>query len=149
MLNKSKSPKGAADTLIGAGTEAEGALKTPTGLRIEGEFRGELESEGNVVIGKTGIARCSILARDVTIAGKVFGDVWSSGKLTILPGGHLDGNAQTALLIVHEGGCFNGTVRMKPSEGAAARLQPAVSAPAGPQADPSAESSGKRDKKAV
>jgi cytoskeletal protein CcmA (bactofilin family) len=105
--------RGMTDTLIGAGTEMDGHLKSETGVRIEGVFKGELESKGDIVIGEGGVAKSNITAHDVTIAGKVFGDVHTRGKLIITSTGQLHGNSHAAILNVHEGGILNGSSKME------------------------------------
>ncbi|WP_373231247.1 polymer-forming cytoskeletal protein [Cohnella sp.] len=110
--NKKLSPN-ITDTLIGAGTEMDGHLKSQTGVRIEGTYKGEIDSKGDIVIGEGGVVRSNIIARDVTIAGKVYGDVHTRGKLTITAAGQLHGNAFAAILIVQEGGILNGSSTME------------------------------------
>jgi cytoskeletal protein CcmA (bactofilin family) len=133
--------KGMTDTLIGAGTEMDGQLKSEAGVRIEGVFKGEIESKGDIVIGEGGVAKSNITARDVTIAGKVYGDVHTRGKLIITSTGLLHGNAHAAILNVHEGGILNGSSKMERVEGKTI----------GNDSDPSSESAGSSvgaDKKA-
>lgn len=105
------------DTLIGAGTEMDGHLESETSVRIEGVFKGEIESKGDIVIGEGGVAKSNITARDVTIAGKVYGDVQTRGKLIITSTGQLHGNSHAAILNVHEGGILNGSSTMERVEG--------------------------------
>ncbi|MFB9278565.1 bactofilin family protein [Cohnella cellulosilytica] len=100
------------DTLIGAGTEFNGLMKSEADVRIEGAYQGDIESKGNIVIGESGVARSNLAAREVTIAGKVYGDVHTFGKLVITATGQLHGNAQSAVLLVQEGGILNGSSRM-------------------------------------
>ncbi|MBB6671679.1 bactofilin family protein [Cohnella nanjingensis] len=137
MFKKKKKPSpSTTDTLIGAGTEMEGALKSQAGIRIEGVFKGEIDTRGDVVVGASGVARSNVAARDVTIAGKVYGDVVTKGRLTILSGGQLNGNLTAGVLVIHEGGQLNGVSHMERSE---AKTAVAV--------DPAAERD-KADKKA-
>lgn len=102
----------AADTLIGQGTRAEGTLICQASLRIEGEFRGDIECKADVVVGESGVARSNISARDITISGKVFGDVVTTGRLTIMSSGQLFGSASAASLMVQDGGILSGSCRM-------------------------------------
>lgn len=111
MFRESKN-KGAADTFIGQGTRAEGSLVSEGGLRIEGEYRGDIECKGDVIVGECGVARSNIAARDITIAGKVFGDVVTSGRLTLAASGQLHGNASAHTLLIQDGAVFNGSCRM-------------------------------------
>jgi len=108
----SKRRAGTTDTLIGAGTEFNGLMKSEADVRIEGAYHGDIESKGSIVVGKGGVARSNITARDVTIAGKVYGDVHTLGKLIITATGQLHGNSQAAVLHVQEGGILNGSSRM-------------------------------------
>ncbi|NIK78347.1 cytoskeletal protein CcmA (bactofilin family) [Paenibacillus castaneae] len=103
----------ATDTLIGQGTLGEGKIICEASLRIEGEYRGDIECKGDVIIGECGIARSNITARDVTVAGKVFGDILTTGRLIITSSGHLSGNITAHTLIVQDGGMLNGKCSME------------------------------------
>lgn len=103
----------ATDTLIGQGTLTEGKMMCEANLRIEGEYRGDIECKGDVIIGECGIARSNITARDVTVAGKVFGDISTKGRLIITSSGHITGNLSANTLIVQDGGMINGSCRME------------------------------------
>lgn len=100
------------DTLIGQGTHIEGKLICEASLRIEGEYSGDIECLGDIIIGESGIARCNITAKDLTIAGKVFGEIVTKGRLTITATGQVTGNVVAQTLIIHDGGMINGTCRM-------------------------------------
>ncbi|CAM4475675.1 bactofilin family protein [Paenibacillus tarimensis] len=114
------------DTLIGQGTVAEGKISCEAGLRVEGEYRGDITCKGDVIIGECGVARSNIEARDVTIAGKVYGDIQTTGRLTITSSGQLHGNVAAKALIILDGAVLNGSCRMndKQSEGAKTGSQP-------------------------
>jgi len=101
------------DTLIGQGTHAEGKMVCEAGLRIEGEYRGDIECVGDVIVGECGLARSNISARDVTIAGKVYGDIVTKGRLTITATGQLHGNINAHSFIMQDGGIFTGACRME------------------------------------
>jgi len=104
------------DTLIGQGTTIDGHLTCQTNLRIEGHFQGEIEASGTVTVGEQGVATANIQARELVIAGKVYGDVTTKGKLIITGKGQFHGNYQGSSIIIHEGGIFSGESRMEKSE---------------------------------
>ncbi len=104
------------DTLIGQGTVLEGKLECEAGIRIEGEFRGEIACKGDVTIGESGIARSTIEARDVTIAGKVFGEVKTNGRLTVTASGELHGNVEANTMVIQDGAVLNGLCLMEKTE---------------------------------
>jgi len=138
MFGNRRKP-GVTDTLVGAGTVFNGLMKSEADVRIEGDYHGDIESKGSIVIGESGVAKSNITARDVTIAGTVYGDVHTFGKLVITATGQLHGNAQSAILFVQEGGVLNGGSRMdggdKKSAGSEIGAPPvgsgALGAPAG------------------
>ncbi|ANS73399.1 hypothetical protein AWM70_01370 [Paenibacillus yonginensis] len=99
-------------TLIGQGSDMEGTLRSESGIRIEGIFRGEIESSGEVVIGASGEAHSNIKGSTIIVAGKVFGDVVAEGRLTLLENGHIVGNIDARSLVISEGGRLNGETRM-------------------------------------
>ena len=106
--NKKKRASGRTDTLIGPGSEVEGVLQCEDDLRIDGRFNGSIESQGCVTIGEAAIARSNISAREVIVAGKVYGDVTAENKLTITTTGQMYGDVHAASLIVMEGGLLHG-----------------------------------------
>lgn len=117
MLSRSKSKNSlmSTDSLIGRGTEVEGALSCEANVRIEGNFNGVIESRACVTIGEHAVARSDISAREVIIAGKVYGDVQAEGKLTITPTGQMFGDVLAAsALVIAEGGILNGSSKMEP-----------------------------------
>ncbi|KOR82499.1 bactofilin family protein [Paenibacillus solani] len=111
--NKHKRASQRTDTLIGPGSEMEGVLQCEDNLRIDGRFNGSIESQGCVTIGEEAIARSNISAREVIVAGKVYGDVTAESRLTITPTGQMYGDVYAASLIVMEGGLLNGASRME------------------------------------
>ncbi|MDR0268326.1 polymer-forming cytoskeletal protein [Paenibacillus sp.] len=117
IRSKTKNSFMSTDSLIGRGTEVEGALACEANVRIEGKFNGVIESRACVTIGEFAVARSDISAREVIIAGKVYGDVQAEGKLTITSTGKMFGNVLAASsLVIAEGGILNGSSNMEPKE---------------------------------
>ena len=100
------------DTLIGQGTTIEGSIQTEANIRVEGVFKGSIISSGDIIIGEYGIAESEIQCSNMTIAGKVVGDISVTGRLIVTPSGHLQGNAIVKSIIIHEGGTLNGQCQM-------------------------------------
>ncbi|MCJ8014407.1 polymer-forming cytoskeletal protein [Paenibacillus sp. KQZ6P-2] len=120
MLGRSKASKNAfmpTDSLVGRGTEVEGALSCEANVRIEGTFNGIIESRACVTVGEHAVARSDIKAREVIIAGKVYGDVQAEDKLTITSTGQMYGDVLAATsLVITEGGILNGSSKMEPKK---------------------------------
>lgn len=100
------------DTIIGESSRIEGNVYTKASLRIEGQIEGDIETEGDVTIGKQGEAVSNIQARNVLNAGIIRGSVQTKGELTITESGKLIGDIQVASLSIANGGQFHGTSTM-------------------------------------
>jgi cytoskeletal protein CcmA (bactofilin family) len=94
------------------GVEMNGRLVIEQSLRIEGEFRGELECAQSVYVSETGAVEAPIRARTVEIHGAVVGDVVASREVVIFASGRLHGDVETPSLVVVRGATFNGRTRM-------------------------------------
>jgi cytoskeletal protein CcmA (bactofilin family) len=105
------------DTLVGEGSVFEGRIKSEASLRIEGHIIGDIECLGDVTIGEHGVAKSNIIARHITIAGAVHGNVSTKGLLTITETGQLFGNTVSQTLIIAEGGMFQGQSKMATDAG--------------------------------
>lgn len=99
-------------TLIEPGVEMNGRLVVPHSLRVEGEFRGEIESAASVFVSETGAVEAPIRARTVEIRGAVVGNVVASREVVIHATGRLHGDVETPSLVVVRGATFNGRTRM-------------------------------------
>lgn len=110
---RNKSASAGTSTLISQGSHIEGALNCDADLRIDGKFNGTIESQGNVTIGESAVARSNISAKEVIIAGRVYGDIAAEGKLTITPTGQMHGDVIASSLIIMEGGVLNGASHME------------------------------------
>jgi len=100
-------------TLVSRGTIVEGQLISSTDIRIEGECRGQIECSADIIIGEGGAAHCSITGQNITIAGKVTGNVSANGSLIITSTGQLLGNVSAQSLLIQDGGLLNGNCTME------------------------------------
>jgi cytoskeletal protein CcmA (bactofilin family) len=120
-------------TFICEGARFEGTLRLGRqDLRIDCEFRGEIVTDGKVIVGQGGAVESDIRAREVVIFGAVMGDVYASRVLELKPGGKLHGDIETPCLQIDRHGFFNGVTRMARPETTLAG-QDAKSEPAKPQ----------------
>ncbi|MBE0335042.1 bactofilin family protein [Paenibacillus sp. 23TSA30-6] len=110
--SKKKLAAPATDTLLANGTSFEGTIEAEANIRIDGHFQGDIRSTRAVVIGESAVVRSDIIARDVILAGKVFGSITTEGRLTITSTGELYGKAAVSALVISEGGVLDGTSQM-------------------------------------
>lgn len=95
-------------SVIGAGTILEGNLKTNATVRIDGEIKGDLESQATVIVGVDGKINGNVNAVDLLVAGTVTGDVKATNKIEIVAKGKIDGDINTKSLIIDEAAIFHG-----------------------------------------
>ena len=103
------------NSVLGPGTELQGKFKDAAGVRADGNFEGELDVAGDVIVGPEAIVNANIRARSLLILGKVVGDIQSQGRVEIGSTGSLTGNVTASDLTIAEGAFFNGECRMSPS----------------------------------
>lgn len=100
------------DTIIGRGVKVEGTLQTAGDIQINGEFKGKLVTEKDVVIGEYAIVDADINGQNVYVSGEVIGDINAFEKIEILETGKVDGNVASSALSIESGGILKGTSTM-------------------------------------
>ncbi|MDR7855139.1 polymer-forming cytoskeletal protein [Tissierella sp.] len=100
------------DSLIGENIKIIGKIVGKGSIRIDGSVEGDIEYDGNIVVGETGKVSGNINSNDVSLAGTIKGNVDSKTKLVILPTGTLIGDVQVPSFIVHENAKFDGNCKM-------------------------------------
>jgi cytoskeletal protein CcmA (bactofilin family) len=119
MFNKSKKMKAVninfekMDTLIGQGTLCEGSINASGTVRIDGEFKGEIKTKGDLIIGEDGKVEAAVNSRNVYIGGSLRGDIKAEGKVELAVTGKLNGDIVVGDLLIEEGAVFNGNCKMQ------------------------------------
>ena len=98
--------------LLGEHTVFEGKLSFHGTVRLDGHFKGDISSDGILVIGEHGFVEANITSGSVVIGGEVHGDITAGSGIEILAKGKVYGNIVTPSLIIHEGVIFEGNCRM-------------------------------------
>lgn len=104
------------NTVIGVGTEFVGDLNTKDTTRIDGLIRGNIQSEGTVIIGTNGRVEGNVFANEVSIAGMIKGDMMAENRIEVLSSAHIQGNITTKSLCIDEHAVFQGICNMNRME---------------------------------
>ena len=110
-----KNDKLTIDEVINIEAGMEGSLKfnSPINLRISGKFEGELETKGVLIIGeKADVKAKTIKGDNITIEGKVKGDIISSKRLELSATARVIGNVEAPILVIQEGAMLKGDCSM-------------------------------------
>lgn len=100
---------------IDINAEMQGSLifREPVNLKINGQFKGTLDTKGTLTIGSTAQVEANINGENIIIAGKVTGDVLANKMLVLMPTAVLRGNIITPKLNIVEGAMFQGRCQMQ------------------------------------
>ncbi|MDH4227115.1 MAG: polymer-forming cytoskeletal protein [Deltaproteobacteria bacterium] len=104
---------------IGSGTYIEGKVRYNGTLRIDGHFKGEIESEGFLIVGERGKAEGVMKIDNALLCGEVRGSVIGKDKIELRSPGRIYADIQAPTIIMGEGVLFEGSCVMvkKPGTG--------------------------------
>ncbi|MGD0781325.1 MAG: polymer-forming cytoskeletal protein [Candidatus Aminicenantales bacterium] len=85
------------------GTEFSGDLKFTGSFRIDGYYKGRIESESMLIIGDRGKVEADVVVNHVLINGEFKGTIKAGEKVEIHSRGRVSGAIQTPKLVIEEG----------------------------------------------
>ncbi len=96
------------NSLIGEGSEFRGEFKVKDLIRIDGYFKGNIITDGKVLVGRSGIVETDLRAGVVVVGGEVRGSIHADRRVTLLSTSKVYGDIVTRSLVVEEGVVFEG-----------------------------------------
>ncbi len=109
------------NAFLGAGTVYQGQLNFLGAVRIDGQFTGEIKSEGTLILGQDAKVEGNVHVSQLILSGSISGDILVSGKTIMHKTANLVGNLATKSLIMEEGAILQGKITMDPSRDLAGR----------------------------
>lgn len=100
-------------TILGEETVLNGELISEGIIRIDGRFSGGITG-GIVIVGKNAIVNANVKCDELTIYGKIKGNVHSKHNVEIVDGGELIGDIKASSSTIREGAYFKGNCELKP-----------------------------------
>jgi len=97
---------------VSASMQGTISFREPVNLKINGHFEGVLDLRGSLTIGPEAKVNANINGDEITIAGKVHGDINARVRLKLLSTAHLVGNIKSPLMSIEEGARFHGNCQM-------------------------------------
>jgi cytoskeletal protein CcmA (bactofilin family) len=95
-------------TIVGQGAKLEGNVVSAGSLRIDGQVKGQVNADGDVMLSPQSQVEADIRAQNVSIAGRFKGSIVVKGRAELNRGGRVDGNITSKTLVVEEGAVFQG-----------------------------------------
>lgn len=99
-------------SILAQGCKFEGKVQVAGTFRVEGEFKGDIATPENLIIGKTGIVNGSIQVKNAMIGGQLFGNITAENKIELQSGSHVEGDIKTKRLVIDEGVFYEGSCSM-------------------------------------
>jgi cytoskeletal protein CcmA (bactofilin family) len=96
------------NTLIGDGSAVSGDVHANGFIRIDGDIDGDLDTDGNVIIGEKARIRGNLTAKSAIIGGIVLGDVSAKESVKLLSTSAVIGDIQTRRVQMEDKVVFNG-----------------------------------------
>jgi cytoskeletal protein CcmA (bactofilin family) len=100
------------NAFLGAGTNYHGKLHFQGAVRIDGNFQGEVVSEGTLVIGQDAVVDGQVKVGQLVLSGRIKGEVEAKNKVVLHKTANLQGNIRTPVLVVEEGAVLEGQLVM-------------------------------------
>jgi cytoskeletal protein CcmA (bactofilin family) len=118
------------NAFLGKDTEFEGKLSFSGAVRIDGSFKGEILTEGPLVVGETANLEADVQASHIIVSGEVRGNIAAENRIEVHAPGKIVGNIEAPIITIDEGVVFEGNCRMqKQSEESEKDKKVAVLAP--------------------
>jgi cytoskeletal protein CcmA (bactofilin family) len=103
-------------TMLGPGTVFEGTITVPHGIRIDGTFKGKIETSEILTIGNEGIIEADIKAKSAIVGGKIIGNLFVEDRVELESSASLIGDLKTRDLVINEGAVFHGNCAMRKAQ---------------------------------
>lgn len=101
-------------TVLARDDSLSGKLVLKGSGQVLGSFTGQIESDGELVVGPEAHVEADIRGARITVSGLVRGNIIASNRLKITSTGRLEGDATVGALVVQEGGVHYGVIRVHP-----------------------------------
>lgn len=101
-----------AGTFFGPNVTIDGTVTGSEPVLIEGTVRGKINLTGELRIGTKARIEATVHAKNVTVEGKLTGDVSADERVELVASATVDGNIKAPKIIVAEGARFRGSVDM-------------------------------------
>lgn len=107
-------------TIIGEHISIEGNIQGKEDLVIQGSVKGKIELEKHhVTVGSKGYLEAEIHANNVTISGRLIGNIKSLGKVEITKEADFEGEIKAKRISVEDGAYLKAVIELEPKKKAA------------------------------
>jgi cytoskeletal protein CcmA (bactofilin family) len=96
--------------VVGQHTVLTGTIECEKDLFVAGKFEGTIITKGTLYVYPKGTVKGRVTAKDLTVAGRIQGDIEVTNRLKIKSSANLEANINTRFLDWEEGAALEGEV---------------------------------------
>jgi cytoskeletal protein CcmA (bactofilin family) len=111
---KEKARSGALNGFLDRGARMEGTLTFEDTFRIDGEFKGLVVSEHELVVGDAAVIEGEIRVGRLAVSGTIRGVIRATERVEVHAGARLYAELHTPALVVEDGAILQGPVEAGP-----------------------------------
>lgn len=104
------------NAFLGNHTEFEGKLSFKGAVRIDGHFKGEIFTEGTLIVGESAVIMSDIHVSHIIVSGEIRGNIIADKRIEINAPGKVFGNIQAPVVVLEEGVIFEGNCSMQKTD---------------------------------
>ena len=114
---KKEQPYNNVKSFIAEGVNVKGNIQSRVSLRIDGAVEGDIDVQGDLIIGSSAALKGNVKGENIILAGKLEGNLTAKGKVEITSIGQLKGDISCSIFSLEEGGYLEGNTSMIRSKG--------------------------------
>jgi cytoskeletal protein CcmA (bactofilin family) len=99
--------------IIGSGSVFEGTINVPHSIRIDGAFKGRIQTVESITVGETGVVEAEIRAQNAFVFGKVLGNMYVDERVELHSSAVAVGDLHAKELVIKEGAIYQGHCSMQ------------------------------------
>ena len=101
------------NAFLGKDVEFEGKLSFNGMVRIDGHFKGEIFTEGILIVGESAVIESDVHVGHIIINGETRGNIKAAEKIEMHKPAKVFGNIQAPVVVIDEGVLFEGNCQMQ------------------------------------
>ncbi len=107
---------GISGSRLGAGILIVGRIEGSDNLRLDGRVDGEVDLKADLVIGSSAEIRAAVHARNISVEGRVVGDLSADKRIDLVRTARVEGTLKAPAIAIAGGAKFEGSVDMSMHE---------------------------------
>lgn len=108
------------ETIVGSSVKLEGDLISSGNISLYGDVAGKISTDRDIVIGDSATVKANMKGDNVTVGGRIEGNINAEGKLSITENGKVFGDIVVSSISISDGAMFSGHCQMGVEEESAA-----------------------------